>query len=175
MVIKDQDPKDWLNREDTLSFNDRLKRLEWINSNYPVINFQLFAGLGGKYLFEETRYCYVYGQYLASIVLGLAFIERSLAAAFYAQGRNDLERKNLFVLLENAVQNRLISEEEFTKLEEIRKKRNAIAHFRKPGHRENIETRAVEGDELPYAIIEEDAKVVMLVIYQLLEKWPFSV
>ena len=50
-------------------------------------------GMMAKYLFEETRYCFVYGQYLAVIsVLGMALVERTLAAEFYASGRDDLER-----------------------------------------------------------------------------------
>ena len=49
-----------------------------------------------KFLFEETRYCFAYGQYLAVIVLGVAFIERTLAAEFYASGRNDLRTHQHF-------------------------------------------------------------------------------
>ena len=40
---------------------------------------------------RRTALCFAYGQYLAVIVLGVAFIERTLAAEFYASDRNDFK------------------------------------------------------------------------------------
>jgi hypothetical protein len=59
----------------------------------PNAEWMLYGtGPVSKCLFEEARYCFAYGQYLGSIIPGLAFLEMSLAGAFYAAGRSDLER-----------------------------------------------------------------------------------
>jgi len=125
-----------------------------------------------KYLFEESRYCFVYGQFLAAIVLGIAYIERTLAALFYATGRNDLERASLTRLLEETLNHGWIDQREFANLQHAREIRNPITHYRRPGDDETIEYRAVMENELPYSIIEEDAYHVMEITLRLLGKNP---
>src|SRR2546425_1893912 len=74
--------EEWLEREDTVAREGRLARLEWIAAQIPEVDWMVFGcGPISKYVFEEARYCYVYGQFLASIMLGLAFVEMSLAGA----------------------------------------------------------------------------------------------
>ena len=83
--------EEWLDNEDSQCRSDRLNRLKWIIEKYPDIDISLFhGGLKSHYLFEEARHCFVYGQYIASIVLSLSYIENTLASAFYVSGRNDL-------------------------------------------------------------------------------------
>ena len=94
----------WLNDEGSRCFEDRLSRLEWLIDHSPAGEYWTFpGGLLAKRLFEETRYSFVYAQFLATILLGLAYIERTLAALFYGAGRNDLERAGLSVLLSTTV------------------------------------------------------------------------
>lgn len=86
----------WLSREDETFHAERVERLRWLATQAPSADYLTFpGGLLSKYIFEETRYCFAYGQYLAVIVLGVAFVERILAAEFYASGRNDMERSGI--------------------------------------------------------------------------------
>ena len=134
----------WLRDEDSLCFDDRLSRLNWLADNSPAANYWTFpGGLMAKSLFDEARYCFIYGQFLATTLLGLAYIERTLSALFYAAGRNDLKRASLSKLLKEAHSHGLIGCTEFRGLERIRKKRNSYAHFRKPGDKEGIEFQVV--------------------------------
>ena len=105
----------WLSNEDARCFEDRLSRIEWLVDNSPAgENWTFPGGLLAKSLFEEARYCFVYAQtFLATILLGLAYIERTLAALSYEAGRNDLERAPLSVLLEEAHAEGLIGSSEF--------------------------------------------------------------
>ena len=83
--------EDWLMREDTVCFADRAARLDWIAEIMPTAEYLAFpSGFMAKYLFEEARYCFVYGQFLAVIVLGLAFLEKTLAAWSHVQGTLEL-------------------------------------------------------------------------------------
>jgi len=161
----------WLGNEDEVNFGDRLERLKWLGSIAPENNAWLFhGGLITKYLFEEARYCFVYGQYLATIILGISFIEYTLAALFYASGRNDLERANITKLLDEARDSLWISDEEFADLDHARKIRNPIVHFRSPSGKETLEYRSVLEDEHPYMLLENDATNVMKTVFHLLGK-----
>lgn len=163
--------EEWLIREDSTGRKDRLARLDWLISNMPDANYLAFpGGLMSKYLFEEARYCFVYGQFLAVIVLGLSYIEHTLAALFYMAGRNDLERATISTLLREAKNEGWVTETEFDNLERARKVRNPVTHFRRPLHDETVEYRAVTQNELPYTIIEEDVQYVMETVLRLLGK-----
>ena len=166
---------EWLKREDDVCFEARVAQLDWLAAKMPPAPIVTFpGGLLAKSLFEEARYSFVYAQFLGTIVLGLAYIERTLAAMFYAEGRNDLERANLSVLLEEAKRHHLIGESEFQDLEEARKRRNSYAHFRKPGHEDSLEVRAIHEGEAFYDLIEYDATAVMTAALQILSKGAVS-
>ena len=93
----------WLRNEDNLCFEDRLSRLRWLVEHSPKKEYWTFpGGLLAESLFEEARYCFVYGQFLAANLLGLVYIERTLSALFYGAGRNDLESASLSKLLKEA-------------------------------------------------------------------------
>ena len=161
----------WLHNEDSQCFDERLGRLNWLADKSPPGEYWVFpGGLAAKSLFEEARYCFVYGQFLATTLLGLAYIERTLSALFYASGRNDLERASFSSLLNEAHSHSLINSTEFDHLERIRRKRNSYAHFRKPGHKEGIEYRSVVEDEAPYDIIEQDATDVIEAVVHIVGK-----
>jgi hypothetical protein len=163
--------EEWLDREDATNLEDRLSRLDWITNKMPDINYLGFpGGLTAKYLFEETRYCFVYAQFLAVIVLGLSYLEHTLAAMFYAAGRNDLERASISSLLRGALSAGWITQTEFDNLNRAREIRNPVTHFRRPLHDDKVGYRAVTQHELPYAILEEDARHVMETVFHLLGK-----
>jgi hypothetical protein len=154
--------EDWLKQEDTVCFADRSARLDWIAEIMPEAEYLTFpGGLMAKYLFEESRYCFVYGQFLAVIVLGLAFLEKTLASWFFMAGRNDLERASISRLLKEAKTEGWLAEDEYEKLEQIRLVRNPVAHFRAPLAKDSIERRAVDRENYPYLVIEQDARDII--------------
>ncbi len=162
-------PAQWLKHEDKGCYSDRLRRLHWLaHASQELGDVFLPAGIVSKYLFEEARYCFAYGQFWATIMLGMAFIEQCLAAKFYASGRDDLERADASILIEEAFQQRLVSQPEYEVLHRIRHLRNPLTHFRKPLHNESIERRSVEANDYPYAVIEQDAKTVLQIMFELL-------
>ena len=161
----------WLNNEDTRCFEERLSRLEWLSKNSPGGKYWIFpGGILAKGLFEEARFCFVYGQFLATILLGLAYIERTLAALLYGSGRSDLERASLSALLKVAYSEGVIESNEFQDMERIREERNSYAHFRKPLHKDSVDVRALREDETPYKIIEQDSTAVMATAVKLVAK-----
>lgn len=162
MTTSNSTPDNWLAREDSTCREGRLARLSWLANKTPTKEYWLFpGGLTSKLLFEEARYCFVYGQYLATIVLGLSYIEHTLAGLFLAAGRSDLERGTISNLLQEALNYNWISQTEHGHLQNARLIRNAVTHFRRPGHSESVEYRAVTQNEPPVVIVEDDARYVM--------------
>lgn len=164
-------PEQWLSREDESCHAERVERLRWLAMQLPPAEYWQFrGGLMSKYLFEETRYCFVYGQYLAVIVLGVAFVERTLAAEFYSSGRNDLERSGIAELLCEARDTGWLTAAEYEAFDRARKIRNPVTHFRRPGHKQGIEHRMLEENEYPYVLIEQDARTIAAAVMHMLER-----
>ncbi|MBI4377880.1 MAG: hypothetical protein HY578_02160 [Nitrospinae bacterium] len=164
--------KTWLDKEDKICRSGRIKRLDWLANKTPKKgNIFFFGGETSKYLYDEARYCFVYAQFLATIVLGFAFIEHTLAALFYAAGRDDLERANVSLLLKEACNQKLISKAEYKNLNRAKYIRNPITHFRKPLDGDTISYRSLMQNKFAYGVIEKDAKHVMKTVFHLLNKY----
>jgi hypothetical protein len=167
----EQKTEQWLDNEDKVEHEARLERCRWLASLMPKVDWMLYGtGQMSKYAFEEARYCFIYGQYLGSIVLGLAFIEWSLAGAFYAAGRSDLERASITVLSKEALNRGWLSRADYDAIDEVRVYRNPITHFRPPGHDERVEARAFHESIDTYEVIERDARKVMQTVFHLVLK-----
>ena len=163
--------EEWLHHEDQTCRQDRLARLRWMSSIAPSSEIWLFPGSHlSVYLFEEARYCFVYGQFLAAIILGMAYIERSLAAWLYASGRNDLKRATFRKLLEEAQAVGWLTTPEHAALERVRQLRNPLAHFRAFGHPETVERRAIDESVNAYELIERDAREVLAAVMAMLKR-----
>lgn len=151
-----------LDREDSVMYDDRIARLSWMAERLSSEKYVLeIGGLLGKSLFEEMRYCFAYSQFIAASLLGLAYIERYLAAYFYGIGIKNLQRAPLTRLLAEAQAHGLVSEDQRQELDRIRQSRNAYAHFRPFGHDQGVEYRALTEDTSFYEIIEKDAIAVV--------------
>ena len=161
----------WLNDADSRCFEDRLSRLDWLSDNSPIGEYWSFpGGLLAKSLFEEARYCFVYAQFMATILLSLAFVERTLAALFYEAGRNDLQRASLPTLLREAHVQGLIGDDEHRDLRRISKNRNNYAHFRRPGRKDSMEARAILENAPPYDSAQQDATAAIAAVLKLVAK-----
>ena len=161
----------WLLDEDKGCFSQRAERLKWLISKSPSAQILTFpGGFLGKQLFEEARYCFVYGQLLASAILGFAFVERTLAAMFYGAGRNDLQRATSEVLFLEGHTAGWLTEQELEAFDKARCLRNPLVHFRKPGHKDSPEFRGVSDDRHPYEVVEDDAKHILGVMFRLVQR-----
>ncbi|KPJ51120.1 MAG: hypothetical protein AMJ41_00245 [candidate division Zixibacteria bacterium DG_27] len=166
---------EWLDNEDKQCRDDRLQRLKWIIKEYPNIGLSLFhGGVKSHYLFEEARYCFVYGQYTASIMLSLSYVENSLATLLYASGTNDVRSARIVDLLKEAKEQALISESEFIVLDKVRRIRNPIAHFRTPDDEEDVENKAVKNGRHPYEVLETDAKTALKATFRVMARFSIA-
>src|ERR1017187_6890350 len=165
------EPEAWLSREDAVCHADRIMRLEWLASILPTGEHLTFpGGLMSKLVFEEMRYCFAYGQFLATIVLGFAYIEHTLAAKFFAAGRNDLEHAGIRKLLREAHRHNILNDGEADELDRIRRTRNPVTHFRRPLTDDSIELRSLQENAHHYEVLEQDARAVVHATMKVLQK-----
>ena len=162
----------WIEDEDRGCREARVDRLEWLTTNYPPNRYGFLLGGGwlSQQLLEEARYCFTYGQYLASGVLGVAFIERILAAKFYASGRDDLERAGGQSLLREARQCGWITDAEFDQFDRVRQLRNHSVHYRRPFAAGTVDRRAIQQEREPEQIAEDDARGILAAVFRILAK-----
>jgi hypothetical protein len=162
----------WIEREDDVARADRVTRLEWLAAKYPSCDagFMFPGGWLSYQLLEEAKYCFAYGQFLATAILGVAFIERLLAARFYGSGRDDLERAGGLDLLREALENGSIAQEEFQQFDKVRRLRNPIVHFRRPLAPDTLEYRAVQEDARPDEIAQVDAQEILKCVFLVLQR-----
>jgi len=161
----------WLLGEDKGCFSQRAERLKWLISKSPSAQIWIFpGGFLGKQLFEEARYCFVYGQLLASAILGFAFVERTLAAMFYGAGRNDLQHATSEVLFQEGHAEGWLTEKELEAFDKARRLRNPLVHFRKPLHKDSPDFRVVSDDRHPYEVVEDDAKHILGVMFRIVHR-----
>lgn len=162
----------WLHAEDQGCFDERVARLEWLASKAPQRQHWLFfGGWLNQQLFEQARYCFVYGQFLGTAALGFPFVERTLAAMFYVSGRDRLAKYGKSEkLFKEALKEGWIDEEEYESLEKARRVRNPLPHFRTPLHEELPESRALRQESEPHEVVEEDAKQILEVVFRLVER-----
>jgi len=164
--------QEWIGHEDTVARPDRIARLDWLAANYPASErgFMISGGWSSLRLLEEAKYCFAYGQFLATAILGVAFIERVVAARFYAAGRDDLERAGGLDLLREALLSGWMSQEEFERFDRVRRLRNPIVHFRRPLAPDTVEHRAVDTDTHPEELVEGDAKEILKGAFHVLQQ-----
>jgi hypothetical protein len=171
MTAESLTPGQWLASEDSGCLQQRAARLTWLMEKAPRAEIWTFpGGWLGKHLFEEARYCFVHGQFIAAAVLGFAFVERTLASMFYGAGRNDLQKATSQKLVEEAVRVGWVQLDEADAFERARTLRNPLVHFRTPLHDDLPESRAVRSDSQPYDIVEADAKHVLEAMFRLVAK-----
>lgn len=164
--------EDWLEKEDNQTWNERLNRLKWSIREYPNIDSALlFGGSLSFYLFEEARCCFIFGQYIATTMLSLSFIEHVLANYYFSSGKNDIQKASIGDLLVKAKAEGFILKSEFTLFDKVRRIRNPLAHFRKPGHKDTLEMRMIKIGKHPYEILEDDAKIALKATFRMMSKF----
>lgn len=164
-------PEQWLAAEDEGCREQRASRLAWLLTITPPAEVWLFrGGWLGQRLFEEARYSFVYGQFLASAVLGFAFVERTLAAMHYGFGRNDLQRATSEKLFKEAHSAGWLNEADVAAFEKARKLRNSLVHFRTPLHAGLPESRSFAEDCEPHEVVETDARQILEAVFRLIAR-----
>lgn len=155
---------EWLEADNAKERPERAERLQDLLDILPVPpeGISFLGGEGSIICFEEIRRCYMDGFYLAVVLLCLTYVERELAAHFYAAGWEQAKKARLAVMLERAYEEGVLSELEWQTYCDLANLRNSHAHFRSPREQSSLLARTVEKNALPREILKEDARKAIL-------------
>ena len=154
-----------LAKYDRDSFEERLGRLKFLSQIFPK-NTYYMGSFEGAFLLEEAKNTFINGQYVATMMLSQAFIERLLADFFKSKGRKKITTCGLHDMVEYAREHELINEYFLKRIDILRLKRNPFTHRKPFNHRFNISKRVLVSLSAPMELLEKDAKAAILLLYE---------
>lgn len=157
-----------LSRSDKRTFQNRLKRLKYLQS-IPPYEFHMLSSVETYFLFEETRLAFVNGAFVATMILSQAFIERRINEVLVNKKLiKDNEQLGLKGLLRVCKEHYILNVLLIEKIDHLRQARNPFTHLKSYDHPYTISNRI--GTELkpPETIIEDDAKEAISLMYTVL-------
>lgn len=157
--------------KEVLATDGRIARARWICER--ILPDDLLCFQDGKFsrqMFQEAISCFVSGQFIAVIVLGFSFIERSLVGRFWENDRKDLVSANSEQLLKEALAWGWLSKAEYQNLDRLRTIRNPIIHFKNPYSEDRPEYRAILSAIDLERMLENDARQALEAAVHVLHK-----
>jgi hypothetical protein len=167
----DRKTGNWLSDTNQLFSKKGANRLDWLVSQTPRSSHWVFPGGAVTInLFEAASYCFVNGQFLGAMVMGLSYIEHTLAGLFAAAGRKELENAGVEVLAKEALTLSLLKLKDFEIIKEAAQKRDAKLSLGRSIGKLSEGQPMIKEDEKDSAVYEEDGRRVMSVVIRLLDK-----
>lgn len=146
------------------TFDERLKRLEFINKFGPK-NYSLMGDMEFVFTYNEIERCYIYGNFIATLILSQSFIEKLLASFLISKGYEKETNYGLEKMLKCAIKKNLIHPKICEMLDKIRLKRNPFVHSKDWEYPHLLSKRTYENKNLPEEQLENDAKEAMQILF----------
>lgn len=154
---------------DANTFNKRLKRLRTINKTFPFGQRE-FGSEESSIIFDEAIHSYIFGQFIATIILTQAFIERRFQEYFNIRGDNRMAKYTLDQFIKEFMGTDFLPDLLLEKIDRIRLKRNPFVHFRIPLQKDTLMERALMDGIHPDKLLEQDAKDAIDVMFDMVQR-----
>lgn len=159
-----------LKQYDKETIDERVERLKYINTLLPG-EYMFGADPETIFIFEEAKMAFINGQFISTILLSQAYIERSLQIHYNSIGFDTIAKKGLKAIIDHATKNKTIHHFLLPKIDELRKIRNPFVHLKEYEHDYNLSQRIFKNikDGKSYKdfseIIYDDAKEAIRLMY----------
>lgn len=166
----DSDParKELLSYDEN-SFAERLKRLKHINQVFPFGRRE-YGSEESMRIFDETVHCYIFGQYIATIILAQAFIERRFQEYFHIRLDDKRAKYTLDKFIKEFMGTEFLPDFILEKIDKIRLKRNPFVHHRMPLQKDTLMARSIGSETHPDEVLQKDAKDAMEVMFYMIQR-----
>jgi hypothetical protein len=129
-----------LKKYDKETISERIERLKYINTLLP--DEYMFGGDPETiFIFDEAKMAFINGQFISTILLSQAYIERRLQIHYNSIGLDTIAKKGLKAILEHAKKNKTVHHFLLPKIDELRKIRNPFVHLKDYEHDYNLSQR----------------------------------
>src|SRR5215211_7137293 len=137
---------------------ERAERAAWVAAlGWPESGWGFFSGHSIGAAWDDLRRAFIDGSYLAAILVGQAFLENLLAGLLEWQKESPGRRAGLAQILKRTYDLGWLTDDEFARLDALRRLRNPYAHYRGLRRSESLTRRAMETGEAPLTLVERDA------------------
>jgi hypothetical protein len=146
-----------LERADRNSLPDRAARARWLSTVIPR-NTGFAMPIETYFVFDEAKSCYVQGNFVATVVLAVSFVEHWLSANLATRGFEKAAGRGLAATIEVARKEKLAHPTLLDAADRLREIRNPIVHLKSFDHEHGIGRRALKHLTDPIRLIEADAR-----------------
>lgn len=159
-----------LEKHDKETFEERLERLKFLNKIISK-DFGILADPETVYVFGEAKMAFINGEFISTILLSQAFIERKLQLHYQSLGLENIAKRGLKAIVTHAKKNHILHEYLIERIDVLRKRRNPFSHVKPTEHEFNLTQRMMtelKSDKKyrqPYEIMTDDAKEAISLMY----------
>lgn len=159
-----------LEKYDKKTFEERLKRLQSLDKIFPKY-YSIAGDMQTIFVFDEAKMTFINGEFISTILLAQAFIEKILQSHYIDMGLNKIASRGLKAIVNHAKRNNIINEYLLIKIEELRKKRNPFVHLKPLDYEYNLDkrfmTNIINSDKHRDIsdVMEQDAKEALSLMY----------
>jgi hypothetical protein len=122
-------------------------------------------------LFEEAKSCFVYGHFVAAIVLAAAFVEHWLISNLNSRGFQKEASRGLAGAIKFARKNKFADPIVLDKAEQLRLIRNPFVHLKEFDHEHTLTQRTGKHQTDPWTQSESDARESIIAMYAVAAYW----
>lgn len=158
-----------LRNYDTNSLKGRLKRLKSINRNFPFGSRE-FGSEESSRIFDEAIHSYIFGQFITTIILAQAFIERRFQEYFNIRLDNERAKYTLNQFIKEFKGTGFLPDYLFEKIDKLRLKRNPFLHHRIPLQKDTLMARSLIYGIHPDKLLEIDAKDAIDLMFEMVQR-----
>jgi hypothetical protein len=153
-----------LERAEKRALPDRAARVRWLYDTIPK------GGMFGMPLetllvFQEAKSSFIYGHFVATIVLAASFVEHWLAGNLDGLGYHKEASQGLAATIKCARSNDLVIPLILDKADHLRLIRNPFVHLKPFEHEHTVGQRARAKDTDHATLLENDAKEALIAMY----------
>jgi hypothetical protein len=142
----------------------RARRLQFVLEELgPSADMLLMGGASAMYAWQELKWTYVEGHFLATVLTAQVFIETQLGGRFILSQEDDAVERGLGELIRRAEKNGLIPHIA-ERLRELHKMRIAYGHIHIGLHPRSHMKRILDRQMDPNLLLEDDAKTAIQIV-----------
>lgn len=142
----------------------RAARIRWLSQVIPK-NTGFLMPMETFYVFEEAKASYVYGNFVAAIVLAASFVEHWFSAGLGMRGYEKEASRGLAASIKVAREKNLVNLSLLSKVDRLRLIRNPFVHLKPFEHEHSIGHRSLKQRIHPEMKLEADAQEALITMY----------
>lgn len=152
-----------LEQKELAQISERAARVRWLERVIPKRHYGM--PLESFMVFNEATGCFIYGHYVATIVLCSAFCEHWLGSLVEGPDAEHITSKGLASIVSYCKTNQVLPKVICDKPDTLRSIRNPFIHPKPFDHPHNLQQRMMKQRTSPDEVLEQDAKQALIAMY----------